>query len=161
LYYAPAFEIYTDNNPLTYVLTIAKLNAMGHRWVAELADFNISKIHYKLGPTNTAADTLSHLPLDVEQYMASCTMTTEKEQMSAVVGSQSGWEEVDQVWVNCLSAEMVSDLESQAKSMVAIETLSKSQVQGGSDVINWCKGKKPLQHQESCTHGQGLVAGRA
>jgi hypothetical protein len=29
LYYAPAFEIYTDNNPLTYVLTTAKLNTHG------------------------------------------------------------------------------------------------------------------------------------
>jgi hypothetical protein len=128
---------------------------MGHRWVAELADFNISNIHYKPGPTNTAADALSRLPLDVEKYMASCTMTTEKEQMLAGIGSQSGREEVDQVWVNCLLAEIVSDLESQAKSMVAIETLSKSQVQEAqmedpelSKVINWCKGKKkPPQHQ--------------
>ena len=27
LYYAPKFVVYTDNNPLTYVLTSAKLNA--------------------------------------------------------------------------------------------------------------------------------------
>ena len=27
LYYAPEFVVYTDNNPLTYVLTSAKLNA--------------------------------------------------------------------------------------------------------------------------------------
>ena len=36
LYYAPHFTIFTDNNPLTYILTTAKLNATGHRWVAEL-----------------------------------------------------------------------------------------------------------------------------
>ena len=35
LYYAPSFIVYTDNSPLTYVLTSAKLNATGHRWVAE------------------------------------------------------------------------------------------------------------------------------
>ena len=34
LYYAPHFTVYTDNNPLTYVLTTAKLSATGHRWVA-------------------------------------------------------------------------------------------------------------------------------
>ena len=28
------FEVYTDNNPLTYVLTTAKLDACGQRWVA-------------------------------------------------------------------------------------------------------------------------------
>lgn len=39
LYYAPHFTIYTDNNPLTYVMSTAKLNAVGHRWVGELADF--------------------------------------------------------------------------------------------------------------------------
>lgn len=33
LYYARHFTIYTDNNPLTYVMRSAKLNAVGHRWV--------------------------------------------------------------------------------------------------------------------------------
>ena len=37
LYYAKSFTIFTDNNPLTYVLTSAKLNATGHRWVAEFS----------------------------------------------------------------------------------------------------------------------------
>ena len=40
LYYPPEFVVYTDNNPLTYVLTSAKLNATGLRWVGELANFN-------------------------------------------------------------------------------------------------------------------------
>ena len=31
LYYSPPFVVYTDNNPLTYVLTSAKLNATGHQ----------------------------------------------------------------------------------------------------------------------------------
>ena len=34
------FDIYTDNNPLTYVLSNAKLDAMGHRWIADLANYN-------------------------------------------------------------------------------------------------------------------------
>ena len=29
--YGNTFDIYIDNNPLTYVLTTAKLDAMGHR----------------------------------------------------------------------------------------------------------------------------------
>ena len=40
LYYTPEFTVYSDNNPLTYVLSTDKLNATGHRWVSELADFN-------------------------------------------------------------------------------------------------------------------------
>ena len=34
LFYASNFTVYTDNNPLTYVMMTAKLNATGNRWVA-------------------------------------------------------------------------------------------------------------------------------
>ena len=37
LYYSPKFTVFTDNNPLTYILTSANLNATGLRWVNELA----------------------------------------------------------------------------------------------------------------------------
>lgn len=42
------FSVFTDNNPLTYVLTSAKLDATGHRWVAALSSYNFS-ITYKPG----------------------------------------------------------------------------------------------------------------
>ena len=72
LYYAPKFVVYTDNNPLTYVLTSAKLNATGLRWVGELADFNF-EIRYRPGKLNTDADSLSRLPADFKEYMESCS----------------------------------------------------------------------------------------
>ncbi len=68
LFYSPPFTVYTDNNPLTYVLTTAKLNATTHRWVAELADFQFS-IKYRPGRVNGDADGLSRMPMDMEQYM--------------------------------------------------------------------------------------------
>ena len=58
LYHAPSFNIYTDNKPLTYINTIAKLNATSHRWVAELADYNF-KLHYCPGKASTDVDFLS------------------------------------------------------------------------------------------------------
>ena len=58
LYGGNTFELYTDNNPLTYVLFIAKLDACSHRWVARLAKYNF-KIHYRSDITNTDADALS------------------------------------------------------------------------------------------------------
>ena len=64
LYYAKSFTVYTDNNPLTYVLSTAKLNATGHRWVAELADFTFT-IKYRPGKINQDADTLSRMPLNI------------------------------------------------------------------------------------------------
>ena len=35
LYYAPKFTLYTDNNPLTYILTSAKVNATSLRWAED------------------------------------------------------------------------------------------------------------------------------
>ena len=43
--YRNTFDVYTDNNPLTYVLMTAKLDAMGHRWDASLANYNFH-LHY-------------------------------------------------------------------------------------------------------------------
>nr|ATA66769.1 Pol, env [Haliotis discus hannai] len=59
--YGHHFEVVTDNNPLTYVLTTARLDATGHRWLAALASYNFS-IRYRPGSANTDADTLSRLP---------------------------------------------------------------------------------------------------
>ena len=56
--YGGNFEVYTDNNPLTYVLTTAKLDATGQRWIANLANYNF-KIHYRSGKSNKDADALS------------------------------------------------------------------------------------------------------
>ena len=39
LHYSPKFTVFTDNNLLIYILTSAKVNATGLRWVNELADY--------------------------------------------------------------------------------------------------------------------------
>ena len=54
------FEVHTDNNPLTYILTSAKLDVTRQRWVAGLANYNI-KISYKCGKQNIEADALSQI----------------------------------------------------------------------------------------------------
>ena len=59
--YGNQFSVTTDNNPLSYVLTSAKLDATGHRWLAELSNFNFT-ISYKSGKSNVDADFLSRLP---------------------------------------------------------------------------------------------------
>lgn len=64
--------VYTDNNPLTYVLSTAKLNATGSRWVAELADFHLT-IKYRPGRENGDADGLSRMPYDLEEMMQDCS----------------------------------------------------------------------------------------
>ena len=60
LYGGNLFDVYTDNNPLTYVLTIVKLDVCSHRWVARLANYNFN-IHYRSDITNVDADSLSRI----------------------------------------------------------------------------------------------------
>ena len=59
--YGGKFDMYTDNNPLTYILTSAKLDACGQRWVASLASYDFG-LFYKTGKTNVDADALSRIP---------------------------------------------------------------------------------------------------
>lgn len=56
--YGARFTVRTDNNPLTYVLTTAKLSATGHRWLANLTTYDFD-IKYKPGRENVDADWLS------------------------------------------------------------------------------------------------------
>ena len=60
LQYQP-FTIWTDKNPLTYILMTPNLDALGHHWVAALAGYNM-KLEYLKGSDNKIADTLSWLP---------------------------------------------------------------------------------------------------
>lgn len=56
--YGATFEAVSDNNPLTYVLTTAKLDATGQRWIAALSNYNFT-IKYRSGKKNNDADGLS------------------------------------------------------------------------------------------------------
>ena len=64
--YRGHFEVYTDNNPLTYILTTAKLDATGQRWVASLANYNF-KIFYKSGKLNVDTDDFPQIPRENTQ----------------------------------------------------------------------------------------------
>ena len=55
--YGLTFNIYTNNKPLMYVLTMAKLHAVSHQWVASLAKNNVW-LYYRAGKTNIDADAL-------------------------------------------------------------------------------------------------------
>ena len=67
--YGGSFEVCTDNNPLMYILTTAKLDATGQRWVASLANYDF-KVKYRSGKQNIDADSLSRIPWDAEHVHA-------------------------------------------------------------------------------------------
>ena len=67
------FVVRTDNNLLTYIFSLANLDAAGQRWVAQLVSYNFA-LEYQKGKDNTVANFLSHLdnhlpPGKVQDYL--------------------------------------------------------------------------------------------
>ena len=75
LYGGLPFVVYTDNNPVTYALSSAKLDACSQRWVAELANYNF-EIVYKTGKSNLDADALSRIVWPDHGQTLLCGVTT-------------------------------------------------------------------------------------
>ena len=73
LAYAQHFKVFTDNNPLLYVMGTGckESNPTMQRWISELAEFRFS-IHYRAGVINKDADCLSRLPLAIDEYQEQC-----------------------------------------------------------------------------------------
>ncbi len=135
LFYAPHFTVYTDNNPLTYVMSMAKLNAVGHRWVGELSDFQFD-IKYRPGKINIDTDTLSRLPLDIEVYELECT---EELPMGAIQAAWEGChvsERKDVAWVAALYISTVDESQQPATVLPTIERNELIQAQRDDPVIS-------------------------
>ena len=78
LSYKP-FMVRTDNNPLTYIMMMPNLDAMGHRLVNILAGLDF-KIEYLKGTDNKVADVLSHVKTRLDdattkELLADCPNT--------------------------------------------------------------------------------------
>ncbi|CAB4045020.1 Hypothetical predicted protein, partial [Paramuricea clavata] len=144
LYY-PKFLVYTDNNPLTYVLTTAKLNSTGLRWVGELAEFNFD-IRYSPGRINTDADCLSRPPLEIREYMTSCSEEISLETIQATISSVQAHAAGDVVWLTAVTdetKEMEADelFESTTSSRLKVIDILKGQQEDPTikRVLQFCK----------------------
>ena len=62
------FTIYTDNNPLAYVME-SKLGLVQIRWLSKLVLFNFD-IKYRSGKLNQAADALNHHPMTDDEILS-------------------------------------------------------------------------------------------
>ena len=61
--YGNKFQVVTGNNPLTYVLSSAKLDAAEHSWLAALGTYDF-KLIYRSGKATGDADGLSRRPYE-------------------------------------------------------------------------------------------------
>ena len=74
---ASKFTVITDNNPLTYVLKSAKLDATGYRWLAGLSIFDF-EIKYRRGINHIDADALSRRTHPPPEYDANFEQTMQR-----------------------------------------------------------------------------------
>lgn len=96
--YGSKFCVRTDNNPLTYVFTSAKLDATGQRWVAALSQYDFS-LSYCPGRQNVQADMLSRHPVvesSVEVVKAILDRSDPEGYVNALCCSQEAVEVFDQ-----------------------------------------------------------------
>lgn len=96
----------TDNNPLKYILTSAKLNAIGLRWENELADFHFD-IRYRPGKVNADSDTLSRMPISFEEYMRCCSEMVSQDILDAVTSSMYKGNSAETAWLPSLTVTPV------------------------------------------------------
>ena len=84
------------------MISTAKLNATGHHWVSELADFNF-KIRHCLGKENGDADYLSRLSLDFEKYMKQCTTEVNQDAIHVTINGAQAQYQGKTAWINSFS----------------------------------------------------------
>ena len=126
--YGSKFTVFTDNNPLTYVLSTAKLDATGHRWLAALAAFDFG-IKHKPGASNVDADILSRLPHSPEP-------PSEEELSSEAVHTICGTVSCPVVETHCLSAAAVDVLmESEGQDIASFTVRDWRRAQNEDEVI--------------------------
>ena len=99
--------MFTDNNPLTYILSTTKLYAMGHSWVSSLGPYNF-KLHYKPGKLNADVNSLSRIDWKtVEPMQRKTTMDLARVDRTLILDPEiRGRVAVDSV--NHCASEMIS-----------------------------------------------------
>ena len=110
--YGNTFDDYTDNNPLTYILSTAKLDVMGHRWITSLANYNFH-INYKSGKSNVEANALSRI--DWER----CDETIQANSIQAIVAAAIAGDVANIEAVSC-SIQVIESLLPISSDSIAI-----------------------------------------
>ena len=159
LYYSKHFTVFTDNNPLTYVLSTAKAHATGLRWVGELSEFNFN-IKYRPEKISTDVDTLSRMPFDINCYMEECTEEVSKEALQTTYTTVNAANKEKVNWITAV-VNSVATLQAQLDqlnlkpSSLKVIDLTKAQIEDRniSKIIQLKQAdSKPSPKQHKVTH---------
>ena len=141
LYGAPTFIVTTYHNPLTYIQTSAKLNAVGHRWMAELGTYKFTVV-YKPGRLNDDADALSRCPTEVHCSTVQALLTQGHFSVDclAIHVDKTGDKGLPTVSLDINWAmEQKKDLECGPSAENGQKPTKEIKTQSGTEVIKWIK----------------------
>lgn len=132
------FTVWTDNNPLTYLMTKPKLDACEQRWVAKLSPYTFNIKHIS-GSKNIVADALSRDPFSRSMSQRLISEPYENLLAEAEATKVEGVQDVFRCKVQCSQAQVCATTKAPCGSEVGS--------QGSSDVksiceahIEWAKG---------------------
>ena len=118
LQYKP-FQVKTDNNPLTYVMTSLNLDATGHQWVAALANFNMS-LEYQKGSDNKVADCLSCVTERLDEKLVKALIEWAK------AGGEGVHVEADDPWLVCEDERLDGEVVLHTRALIARRVVFKN-----------------------------------
>ncbi len=105
LFRTPHFTVYSDNNPLIYVIKTAKLSTVGHRWVSELADFCFT-LKYRPGSVNCDADFLSHQPAYINKIIEECIKECKPDDIAAMGEGLQAQNKANTDWISAVTCNV-------------------------------------------------------
>ena len=145
--YGHSFTVYTDNNPLTYVLSTARLDATGHRWLAALASFDFV-IKYRPGSCNADADALSRIPGQRREQSTGGSQHITSESVKAVCNSSQTESYVEGL---ALSEQVITDtFHLQGQNLTGVTDSELRRAQEEDPILSVDKG---CQQWEETTDG--------
>ena len=145
------FVVYTDNNPLSYINTSAKLGATEMRWISQLPQFNF-EIKYHSGCTNINADALSRIPV----YKELQTSVNHITQSTSLFKFSQGSKDVErELFFNQINVEQPVDCtptfpEYSSIELKHLQTCDRTL----SIVANFVAERKKKHHRKNCQINQ-------
>ncbi|KAL1276815.1 hypothetical protein QQF64_036438 [Cirrhinus molitorella] len=123
-----SFTVWTDNNPLTYILTKPRLDASEQRWVAKLAPYNFS-IQYIPGSKNVVADAMSSSQCQSVElpFLGQKREIVSSDDVSAVLESQTKWSAGPKDMVHYWLTQKIQNLAPAGQSALPVFTLRELQ----------------------------------